>query len=716
MDVFLNVMTSTTFIVSVVCVFLFLFFLSMSGIRYVSNTRVGIKEKFWSKKGSLDGGKIIALDGEAGYQVDLLRGGLHFKLWRWQYAVHKVKLIVIRQGQLGYVFSRDGKGLTPSQALGKIVDCNNFQDARMFLANGGQRGRQRGILREGVYAINLAIFCVITDDEIYSLEHDRKLEDWQASLRSVSGFSPVLIGHQGNNSVDNIGIITTHDGPAVTSGQIIAPAVGEEEFDNETFHNNYQDIEKFLKAGGRRGLQFTPLIDGTYFINRWFATVELIPKKVVPIGYVGVVVSYYGEKGEDVSGQEFRHGERVGENERGVRQRPLGPGKYAFNTYAGDIVLVPTTNFVLHWVTDRTEEHNYDDNLSSIELVTRDAYEPVLPLSVVVHIDYKNAPSVIQRFGDVKKLITQTLDPLLSAYFRDIAHKKTMLELIHDRDSIQLQGKAELERRFQQFDIACVDVLIGKPDPAEDDSGRIENLLEQLRQRQLSMEQIETYGKQQEAAEKEIALNAARAKALQQEELTRSNILIEITANKASAELEKSKKRAEQTVVEAEAEAKQKILVAEAESQSLKLVGEGGSSKISQIGDAEAKVLLKKVKSFGSPNLYALQKVAEELAQCEQPLVPTTVFSSGDSDGSRNVLEMLISMVMAEKVGVSLMSQPDDEKLGEEPEAVSTPEQDEVLEAVSAPEQDEVQDVVGIQWINDESQNKHTSDTPEIDS
>src|SRR4029079_15438989 len=90
----------------------------------------------------------------------------------------------------------------------------------------------------------------------------------------------------------------------------------------------------------------------------------------------------------------------------------------------------PPRNLVLHWVTGRSETHRYDDSLRSIDLVTRYAYEPRLPLSVVVHIDYQRAPSVIQRFGDVKKLITQTLDPMLSAYFRDIAHKKTMLELL----------------------------------------------------------------------------------------------------------------------------------------------------------------------------------------------------------------------------------------------------------------------------------------------
>ena len=163
----------------------------------------------------------------------------------------------------------------------------------------------------------------------------------------------------------------------------------------------------------------------------------------MPIGYVGVVVSYYGRSGNDLSGQTFRHGERVSEGERGVQEKPLGPGKYAFNTYAGNIVLVPTTNFVLHWVTGRTETHRYDESLRSIDLVTKDAYEPTLPLSVVVHIDYQKAPNVIQRFGDVKKLITQTLDPMLSAYFRDVAHKRTMLELLQDRDSIQ----REVEQR-----------------------------------------------------------------------------------------------------------------------------------------------------------------------------------------------------------------------------------------------------------------------------
>src|SRR6266478_1258365 len=144
------------------------------GLRYIPNSRVGIVEKLWSAKGSVEDGRIIALSDEAGYQADLLRGGFHFGLWRWQYRIHKVALVTVPQGKMGYVYARDGQPLQPSQTLGRVVPCNYFQDARAFLigsetAGRGQRGRQRIILREGVYAINPALFVVISEDAVYRM-------------------------------------------------------------------------------------------------------------------------------------------------------------------------------------------------------------------------------------------------------------------------------------------------------------------------------------------------------------------------------------------------------------------------------------------------------------------------------------------------------------------------------------------------------------------
>jgi uncharacterized membrane protein YqiK len=709
---------------------LLLFWLTM---RYIPNQQVGVVEKLWSRSGSLGEGGIIALNGEAGFQADLLRGGMHFGLWRWQYRVHRSSLVTIPQGKIGYVYARDGDPLPPSQTLGRVAACNNYQDARAFLgetasenapSTRGQRGRQRDILREGVYAINPALFVVITEDAVYRLpkllesrEQDQ-VWSWQEQLKNIDGFSPVVIGQaavrtpeggsdepapRGGRSrgggeaggelvaravhepeaargVDTIGIVTVHDGPSLPPGEIIAPGVGNDSQD-PNYHNNYQDTEAFLRAGGRRGRQYVPLTDGTYFINRWFATVETIAKTVVPIGYVGVVVSYYGRVGRDVSGDTFRHGERVAEGERGVWERPLGPGKYPFNTYAGNVILVPTTNFVLHWITGKTESHRYDESLRSIDLVTKDAYEPLLPLSVVVHIDYQKAPSVIQRFGDVKKLITQTLDPMLSAYFRDVAHKKTMLELLHQRDAIQTESRDELRRKFREFDIECVDVLIGKPDTAEA-GGKIETLLEQLRIRQLSIEQLETYERQRTAAEKLRTLNEAQAQAAMQTQLTNSRVQIQIAESQGEADLARARKQAEQTVVNADAElarsrraaeqvvvaadadlarsrrqAEQTVVTAEAESRQRILAGRGEAQRVMQVGLSEALVLLRKIASFGDPRLYALSIVTEQLTQSKQPLVPERVFmagghgENGSAAGAGGVLGTLLSLLVAEKSG-----------------------------------------------------------------
>lgn len=678
-------------------------------LRYIPHTRVGVVEKLWSSTGSVGEGRIIALNGEAGYQAEVLRGGIHFGYWRWQYRVHKARLVVIPQGEMGYAYSRDGEPLEPSQTLGRCINCNNFQNARDFLTPvegqpRGQRGRQRLLLREGVYAINPALFVVITNNNVFALRQIQEPQEivavthWQKELQGINGFRPIVVGglvdptrtngSDDTQKVDSIAIVTVQDGPSLAPGEIIAAPVGTDP-SQPNYHNNFQDPEAFLAAGGRRGRQYLALTDGTYFINRWFASIEMLPKTVVPIGYVGVVVSYYGRSGLDLSGTAFRHGERVAEGERGVWERPLGPGKYAFNTYAGQIVLVPTTNFVLHWVTGRTESHRYDETLKSIDLVTRDAYEPTLPLSVVVHIDYQRAPSVIQRFGDVKKLITQTLDPMLSAYFRDIAHKKTMLGLLHERDQIQGEAREELRRRFREFDIECVDVLIGKPDTLEE-NGKIEVLLEQLRQRQLSIEQVETFDRQREATERLRMLNEVKAQAEMQAQLTNAKLSVQISESKGDADLALARRANDRAIMQAETDLKsnrlqvqiaecqgeaelararkqadQTVVLAQAESQKNILTGRGEAQRILQTGLAEASALLRKVRAYGDPRLYVLSHTANELAHASQPLVPERLFVSGNQDSSssgagQGLLGQLISLLVAEKSGFAL-AMPEEE-------------------------------------------------------
>ena len=63
------------------------------GVRYIPHNKVGVIEKFWSPHGSLKEGAIVSRDGRAGFQAHMLRGGLHFGYYPWQYRIHKESLV-----------------------------------------------------------------------------------------------------------------------------------------------------------------------------------------------------------------------------------------------------------------------------------------------------------------------------------------------------------------------------------------------------------------------------------------------------------------------------------------------------------------------------------------------------------------------------------------------------------------------------------------------
>ena len=71
-------------------------------------------------------------------------------------------MTIVPQGEIALVLAADGAPMPAQRILGKVVDCDNFQDARKFLANGGEKGRQLGILTAGTYRINAALFAVVT--------------------------------------------------------------------------------------------------------------------------------------------------------------------------------------------------------------------------------------------------------------------------------------------------------------------------------------------------------------------------------------------------------------------------------------------------------------------------------------------------------------------------------------------------------------------------
>src|ERR1044071_8144531 len=98
-------------------VIVFLIVLRMSNVfRYIPNNQVGIVEKLWTTKGSIESG-FIALNGEAGFEPEVLRGGLHV-FFPFMYRIHKSDLVTVGQGTIAYVFARDGAPLGASPGPG----------------------------------------------------------------------------------------------------------------------------------------------------------------------------------------------------------------------------------------------------------------------------------------------------------------------------------------------------------------------------------------------------------------------------------------------------------------------------------------------------------------------------------------------------------------------------------------------------------------------
>ena len=273
---------------------------------------------------------------------------------------------VVPQGEIALVLAADGAAIPPERILGKIVECDNYQDARKFLVNDGEKGRQLGILTAGTYRINVALFTVITSAT--AAEHGMAPE--QLLLQRVEP--------------DQVGVVTTLDGRPIEAGEIAGPVI--------PGHDNFQNSQAFIDGGGRRGLQEQILLSGAWNLNPWFAQVEQVPMVQIPIGYVGVVISCVGMAHEDVSGVEFKHGDLVVAGHKGVWVTPLYPGKHPINTRVMKVELVPTTNIVLNWAT-RTEAHHYDEKLSSITVRSKDGFAFNLDVAQIIHVGALDAPN-----------------------------------------------------------------------------------------------------------------------------------------------------------------------------------------------------------------------------------------------------------------------------------------------------------------------------------
>jgi uncharacterized membrane protein YqiK len=556
------------------------------GTVIVSKDQIGIVNKKWvlfGKNRTLPDGAIVALNGEAGLQADALATGIHFGLWAWQYAVVLAPFTTIDKNQIGIVEARDGKPLSSGRVLAKSVECNSFQDARKFLSTDGERGPQISIIPPGTYRINTGLFAVAAAEVL-------EIPDNQ------------------------VGIVTTKDGAPLTTGEIAGKEI--------PGHNMFQDAERFIQAGGHKGLQEQVMLAGRYFINPRFATVEIKPMTEVPIANVGVVIVYVGAEGLDQTGEEFKHGNLVEKGQKGVWVDPLYPGKYAINPYTHKVEIVPTANIVLNWATGKSEAHRLDERLSTITVRSSDGFTFNLDVAQIIHVPRNDAPKVIARFGTMASLVTQVLEPTIGNYFRNAAQTSDVIEFLKGRTERQKDAKESFQAALVEYNLNAIDTLIGDIAPPE-------ALMKTLTGRKLAEQEQVTYKTQQLAEEMRKDLQQARAMADTQATVVDAERSVSIAEFAAQA-----------LVRQASGEAQSKTINAEADAKVIRKVGNAEAEKTKAVGTAEAEVIKLKINSMESGN-YAAVQIATALASNHIKLVPDIQAGGGGGQGS------LISVLIA---------------------------------------------------------------------
>jgi len=630
------------------------------GVIIVPDDSLGtVTKKFvlFGSKRNLPDGQIIALEGEAGFQADTLSPGLHMGLWPWQYTIALIKFTKIPQGKIGVVQACDGKPLPSGRVIAADVDCNYFQDARVFLKNGGERGPQMKVVPPGTYRINPLLFTVTLHDateippgKLGVVEaHDGNplpigrvvakgvnCDSYQNARAFFQGggergpqvkvippgnyrINPVLFAVRLEDVVDipenKIGVVTVREGTPLPTGEIAGGEVPD--------HNMFQDPDKFIANGGFKGLQEQVLLAGRYFLNPRFATVEVVEMSTVPIANVGVVIAYVGKEGKDVTGETFKHGNLVSKGEKGVWVDPLDPGKYPINPHTHKIVNVPTANVVLNWATGKTEAHHLDANLSTITVRSADGFKFNLDVSQIIHIPRNDAPKVIARFGEMSALVTQVLEPTIGNYFRNAAQGSDIIEFLKNRSLRQEEARTSISIALKEYNVGAVDTLIGDIVPPEE-------LMRTLTDRKIAEQERVTYETQRQAQGVRQELEQAKALADTQARVVDAERKVTIAQFEASA-----------AVKFAEGNAKSKTINAEADATVLRTVGEAEGSKILAVGSAEAKVIEQKVQSMEAGN-YAVVQVAEALAKGNIKIVPDIVAGGGNDPMSGGLTSVLL--------------------------------------------------------------------------
>jgi regulator of protease activity HflC (stomatin/prohibitin superfamily) len=617
-----------------------IFIVTLRGLCLIGPAQVGILTKRMFGR-TMPEGQIIARKGEIGVQARTLMPGLYWRMpFIWSFA--KFPVVTIDPSTVGVVESVDGEPLPKGRVLADEVECNQFQDAEMFLANGGKKGPQVGILRPGTYRINSRMFNVTQADAVQIADN-------------------------------TVGIAIAKDGIPLPTGYIIAPKALNDD-GSEADHKAYQNGQLFVDSHGYRGPQLDTLQPGIYYINPNLFDIKIINVAEVPPGYVAVIRSNVGLELERTS--EGPSGPSAGGHlcgpihedvekilitdkfTRGIWREPVAPGKYNLNSIAFSAYQVPTSAVTIDWASEGriigTEVKGVKQpvmamaagvlySFDPLKVTSKDGFQLEVNVRMVIRIQPGNAAYIIARFGSVANLIDQIVHPLIDSSFRNKAGEKKAIDFFQSRTDLQTEALAHAKDKFSEYNVEAQNLLIAYIDIPKD-------LLDTQTKKEIANQQQAQYDQEAMAQEKRIAVMEKASRADKQKDVIDAKLSIEINNDRAEAKVKEADGNRRALVLQAQGTKDATILTAEGTKQSTILVADGNSYKSKIEGDGVAAAYTAQKEAIGQQNV-AVIKLVQEIAAGRIQIVPQVLVSGGgDGAASGNLFNAWLSQMIAQNI------------------------------------------------------------------
>jgi regulator of protease activity HflC (stomatin/prohibitin superfamily) len=187
---------------------------------------------------------------------------------------------------------------------------------------------------------------------------------------------------------------------------------------------------EFLAAPGQRGIQREVLLPGTYKLNPYAYEVRIVDMTLIEPGFVGVVAARSGKPTQNQLAEP---------GERGVQKTVLQPGLYVLNPEAYSVERIevgfnqitmahagklPETQTTGQGQSARERKPQADANqagtpvLSAVRFPSSDGFEITIDVTLLWQLLPQDAPSVVSRYGNIRKIESNILIPQINSTAR----------------------------------------------------------------------------------------------------------------------------------------------------------------------------------------------------------------------------------------------------------------------------------------------------------